>query len=279
MAKQPLEGVQLKGILRDRAAKGGWTLCCGAGLSKGAFPDWGGLAEALVTKAGVAASVAPSLSKRFGDEFGWDAVLQAAQERLGMLDKLFAEELSSLLYENIKSSCSLIEWKQITRCLVSKAPGNLQRDQWEWFLSFFGSHHPNISSLKVADTVAKAAKTGVAPRSIMSFNAEPLLYALVNAYTFRHWKGAPETSPPSPINRLLRATSNSVSGRIDYVFCHGLLPVSGTSGNESAIEKLVFRETEYLTLENSVFSWQASMFINGGRTSVYQPSVANKEAR
>ena len=98
------------------------------------------------------------------------------------------------------------------------------------------------------------------PSAVLSLNAEPLLYALVNA----HWATRAEAGPPAT---LLDPQSDSLSSRtwdrIPYYYVHGQLPIPGQ--NRFALDsrtKLVFSETSYHELANASFSWQASAFIS-----------------
>jgi hypothetical protein len=116
--------------------------------------------------------------------------------------------------------------------------------------------------------VAQTLRVDVHPISIFSFNAEPLLYALINASVARlhDWeRGGGVLNPPKqPIDKLLRATSSRARDRIPYIFCHGLLQVPGGhrhhASSESA-DKLVFSEEQYLMLANAVVSWQSTTFV------------------
>jgi hypothetical protein len=116
-----------------------------------------------------------------------------------------------------------------------------------------------VSAVELARVVVDSTSGGFAPAAILSFNAEPLLYALINAT-------AAVSEPHSPkalLDRVTRSLSNRALGRIPYVFCHGLLPIEGhPSGEWHSIDKLVFSESDYLQVANSGFTWQSSTFFD-----------------
>src|SRR5260370_6484691 len=117
---------------------------------------------------------------------------------------------------------------------------------------------PNCSSLALAEGVSDAMKQNVTPSAILSFNAEPLLYALINANVVLNHRNYTR-----PLDFVARTIDHRKPGRISYHFCHGVLPVPNSAAwrrKASAPEKLVFLESEYLRLANSAFTSQATLF-------------------
>jgi hypothetical protein len=114
-----------------------------------------------------------------------------------------------------------------------------------------------VSAIELASVVIDSETDGFGPAAILSFNAEPLLYALINARA----SVSASFSPKAPLDRITRSLSNRNSGRIPYVFCHGLLPIEGhPSSDWHSIDKLVFSEADYLQVANGGFTWQSSTF-------------------
>jgi len=69
---------------------------------------------------------------------------------------------------------------------------------------------------------------------------------------------------------VTHSISDRKSGRIPYYFIHGLLPIPSNVKKRKLIEstdKLIFSESEYLQLANSVFSWQSSVFLEVSSTT------------
>ncbi len=268
MAKRGIRLTNLSAVLGNAASTTGWSLCVGAGTSKGTFPDWGALVRALVARDG-------SASKALADEllgtYSPDALIEAATRRLVVPD--FGALLGELLYDELKRVAAS-DWPTIVKCLESEGIGSQSKDSWVRFLSFLESHpdFSKSSALQIADVLAETLGTKAAPTSVLSFNAEPLLFALVNAYVVRRsvWTTA---APAQPLDKITRATSNRVSSHIPYIFCHGLVRVpdgTSTHSDSAAVDKLVFSESQYLSLGNAVMSWQSAIFTE---TAITRPVV------
>jgi hypothetical protein len=256
MAKSGLVMPNLKPVLQSKAGSSGWALCIGAGTSYPMFPNWYALVTDLVSHdigPVRAKNIMPSLS----GGFGLDALVQAARDRLGFSSDKFANFLSERLYAHINQKLSDREWKIFRRGLAAFHPGDIAASEWTKFRKIMNSHFPSVSAIDLASAVVDAEDLGCGPAAIISFNAEPLLYALINTQV--SMSGV--TKQKSLLDRITRSLSNRTSGRIRYIFCHGLLPIEGhPSPDWHSIDKLVFSEAEYLQVANSGFTWQSSMF-------------------
>lgn len=51
MAKPGLNATDIDSVLRSAASTAGWSLCVGAGTSRGAFPTWDGLVPGVLVSA------------------------------------------------------------------------------------------------------------------------------------------------------------------------------------------------------------------------------------
>jgi hypothetical protein len=254
MAKPGLTRPDLNRILRQRAT--GWTLCIGAGTSYPMFPNWYALVFGLIAQ-DIGVAKAKDITSKLSSVFGLDALIQAARDRLGLSSDEFAQLLSEKLYANIKQDLTAQEWKIFRRGLAAFHPGNMTPPMWKDFESIMLSHFHSVSAIQLASVVIDSEAAHFKPAAIISFNAEPLLYALINAR-------ASATEPHSPqalLDRVTRSVSNRNLDRIPYVFCHGLVPIEGhPSSHWHSTDKLVFSETEYLQVANSGFTWQSSIF-------------------
>src|SRR5512132_2590746 len=108
MAKLGLTGNRIESVLASAAASSGWSLCVGAGTSRGPFPTWDELVLSLIASwaDGISDSARPdavALAKTLRGEFTADAVIQAAQDRLDLNDAAFAAWLSERLYSDIRT--------------------------------------------------------------------------------------------------------------------------------------------------------------------------------
>ncbi len=255
-----------RGVLAQKAQKMGWALCIGAGSSRGTtngvFPEWSELVDRLIQE-DKEATKADALAKSLKHDFNADALIQAAKDRLKLSDDQFIRKLEELLYEDLKNKAGE-EWTNIAKGLTAVSPAELPTHHWEAFVQFFAASYPDLSALQLARVVSKTAGTDREPAAVISFNAEPLFYALVNGV---RGLSSSENKPSKTLrmfNRVTRGISYQEAARIPYIFCHGLLNIEGgfkRFAASASAEKLVFSEAAYLQLANNAFSWQAALFI------------------
>jgi hypothetical protein len=200
--------------------------------------------------------------------FGPDALIQAAQDRLGLGDDAFAKALAEDLYQDLRTGLLPRDFALFCDVLATRGPVGPSKDDWVWFLTTVRRLFPGMSALRIAEVIRDAQGTPLAPRAVLSFNAEPLLYSLVSGMVFERFavrNAAPLAGELTlPFDRVTHLLSNRKADRIPYYFCHGLLPVPDDSGvhpRASSEDKLVFSETAYLQLAGSNYSWQASTFL------------------
>lgn len=260
MAKEGIELRQLTPLIRERCKTSGWAVCIGAGTSRPVFPGWRELVERLIERdVGVNAA---TVTANLADKFSYDALIQAAQDRLGYDDKTFTDVLTTELYRDVKNSLRPSEWLLLTDVLSSLDIGGVNPANRSDFLDLVRNKLKALSAIQIAEVVSEVIDTNLAPSAILSFNAEPLLYALINAFAAIRF--APKEA--KPVDIITHGISNRKANRIPYYFCHGLLPVPNPKGNKrpraKSPDKLVFSETNYLQLANSAFSWQSSVFID-----------------
>lgn len=232
-----------------------WALCIGSGVSTPIFPLWDDLAKKILMRCEPTASY-DALSKKMSPEI----VLQAAVEKAGKSHSDFASDLAKTLYEELYSGLSKEDVRIVMRCLTSD-PG-IDGLDWGRFLRIIKTKAPKgLTSLSLAQSILKLKDKGHGPSSILSFNAEMLLGALMNAVAHESFRVRKKF-----FDYMIDSTSFHEKGRIPYYFCHGVMPVPGTKNKAhtmfNADEKLVFLENEYLQLANTSYSWQSSAFIN-----------------
>lgn len=258
MAKKGIELNNLSSLIKNRCKTTGWALCIGAGTSLSAFPTWETLVKQLVRLDKI--KKYSELTSSLSSNFSYDALIQAAKDRLSLDDDKFAKVLVTELYSEIKRKLSKPEWQFFTQVLSMRL-GDLKPDEWIKFKNICTKHFKKASALSIAEIVSELIGTYKAPSAILSFNAEPLLVTLINAFTSIR----SPSSKKQIIDIVTHAISNRRTNRIPYYFCHGLLPVpvSKKRGQKAeSPDKLVFSEGSYLQLSNSVFSWQSSVFLD-----------------
>jgi hypothetical protein len=256
MPKQGLTAFSAKGLLVQSSLSRGWTLCVGAGISKPAFPDWKALVGQVMALDESCPSDIRGISTDLLAQYSADSVLAAAIERLG----ISPATLSDALYAQIRTQLPAREWNAFAKILAWSVPGDWDEKQWRAFQSTIEREWPGLTSTQIARAVASVSGTSVAPRSVLTFNAEPLLYSQLNCYSrlyLEHNKKA--------FDLVVRSTSSRAPDRIPYFCIHGLLPIPDQVKRGKSVEsvdKLIFSECDYLTLANSNYSWQSNNFIS-----------------
>lgn len=261
VTKPGLTEDKVDGVLATAAHGPGWALCVGAGTSLPAFPDWNWLVRRLFHR--TVDEGADRLADELSALFSADALIQAAAVRSDKSPEQFAQILTDELYRDFLDAFSPNERKLVVRALAAVRPGDLTPTRWRRFLDLLHERwNGRMSCLSIAPLVSETLGTVLSPAAILSFNAEPLLFATLNAHQACAGQGE-EGGVPQRVDRVVRGISNRNVERIPYVFCHGLLPVPGTdySRHATSIDKLVFSEAAYLQLAGNVYSWQATSFL------------------
>jgi SIR2-like domain len=277
MAKHGIKLADLRSVLNP-SEFGGWTLCVGAGASIPLFPTWQHLVQSLLTSG--PSAVSPIEAESLRQSFPPEALIRASQELLGMEDDAYRRHLTETLYSTIQKRASGL-WPTIAKCLMSRLPGSSLASEWREYFAFVSA--AGTTAAKLAEVVLQSVEKNKAPTAILSFNAEPLLYSMINAEAtlrFRRRKSVPDADDaqngPGVVDRIEGSTSWAKKGRIPYYFCHGFLPAQqpgskvlpGTSPAALYESKMVFSESDYLSLANNVFSWQSSVFLRAAMSDL-----------
>lgn len=261
MVKHGLAASAAKGLLAHSSSARGWTLCVGAGISKPAFPDW----KTLVAQVMALDSSCPldikEISRSLLAEYSPDSVLAAAVGRLGVS----LDVLADALYAGVRETLSAADWKLFSKVVTRPVPGELVEEQWQAFEAIIEREWPGLTSTQIARAVAPVCRSAVAPRSVLSFNAEPLLYSQLNCCARRSLE-----NNRMAFDLVVRSTSYRAPDRIPYFCIHGLLPIPGLTrrrGSSVSGDKLVFSESDYLNLANSNYSWQSNNFMSAASST------------
>ncbi|MBR2335218.1 MAG: SIR2 family protein [Clostridia bacterium] len=263
MAKKGFVLDNIPNVVSSSSATGknGWSLCIGAGVSMPIFPDWYTLAAELANEFSTDKTVKREDMQKL--EFSPDALIQMVKNTTSISDHDFSIKMSQILYENLKTKIDPDEWNSIIEVLEANHLSSCTAETWEVFKKYRETLFASTTSYGLAKVILKSIDNNIAPKSILSFNAEPLLFALLNSYLMDYRVDETHSVPKQVFNKVTSSLSNQGDNRIPYIFCHGLLPVKeDTNIFSCSIDKLVFLEEEYLQLANTSFSWQANAFLN-----------------
>ena len=266
--KKRLYGHDLPNGLIKGNIKNGWSLCIGAGTSAPVFPSWRELVDTIIKE------ISPNAKQGARAEillsFDLDALIQAACNIKG--EKYFGDWLSEKLYANLKSKIHPDDWDTFRK--IFTAPfANLYKDKaWEKFIRYRETVLCKTTAYSLAKLIVDCQGTAFAPSSILSFNAEPLLYALINSFIREKAIGTKFKGCCPEMLELHTLSALSFNrNRIPYYFCHGaLLNWISTKYDFRfrADSNLVFSENQYLSLSNNVYSWQSTTFLHTCANSI-----------
>ena len=261
MAKKGFELKTITRLISSDSDKPNWSLCVGAGISIPVFPSWYALAKNLANTLIPGSDLDEEMLTDL--EFSADALIQMVKNKTKISDKDFAIKMSEILYSNFKEKIEPNDWPAIVKILEANHLSKITTKEWDIFNKYWDTVLKNTTSNVIAKSVFKAIEAGISPKSILSFNAEPLLLVMLNSLLMQSKTDEDHPIPKQLFNKVTGSLSNQNDKRIQYVFCHGLLPLSNKSDKFTySTEKLVFSEEEYLQIANNSFSWQATTFIN-----------------
>lgn len=258
MAKRGFDLTTCRGCLRSGSSNNGWALCLGAGASDPVFPRWGKLVSDLLQWSD--SSLGAAQIQRLCKSLSLESLIQAVFHRKALPPYQCAQVLSMLLYSNFKAKLTVAEWDLVQRVFQDINLSAMTADDASGLLNILSTKFPSSTPVQIAEILCRAMEERVAPSAILSFNAEPLVLTAANAY-LRCNSALPKRKF---FDASLRGISYRKAGRIPFHFCHGLLPLPGQAprSHTASLDKLVFSETEYLSLASSNYSWQSAVFLN-----------------
>ncbi len=260
MSKKGFVFPEIPSLISKDSDKPNWSLCIGAGVSYPLFPDWFELAAKLLNKSFKTDLFSKESLK--ATEFSPDTLIQIAKNESQLDSVAFENLMSETLYQNFREKVDPDDWASISAFLENNQPLLFKNEQ-KVFKKYQETLLKQTTSYVLAEAIFHSIDKNIAPKSILSFNAEPLLFSILNSFSLDKKTDKTHTVPKRLFNKVLNSTSNQNDKRIQFYFCHGLLPLSEKSDIHTfSTQKLVFSELEYLNLTNNAFSWQANTFIN-----------------
>lgn len=256
------------GLIKPRVQTKGWTLCIGAGTSAPVFPTWPELTQDIIQD--MYPSVTKQALQKIVSQYNLDALIQAAYNIRNVSSEEFAEYLSSKLYKKLQQEISIDKWDRFCKIFTSTHSNAFEDTYWEEFIQTREELFKQTTAYALAKFIVEDCTQDNRPNAILSFNAEPLLYALINSFLRERVLGQ-EYKESEVLDLMTTSIASHDKHKIPYYFCHGsLLSYVARSGDKRlhAASKLVFLENQYLQMSNSTFSWQSSTFLSQCTNSV-----------
>ena len=265
----PKKGIKIEDltdILRSTHENVKWSLCVGAGISMPIFPDWFTLVDKMIANV---CEQYPQIKISSGQirhmGFSPDSIIQALKNILDWSEENFSDLMSKALYGDLINKIGLQKWESVSAILETSNPSYYKDSLWKDFIKVRDSMFQNCTANRLAKALIAARECQMAPDTILSFNAESLLLALINSYVREPFIGKTKAAGDVPkiCDKIIDSTRTNYSNHIAYVHCHGILPIPGIKKSKlTSSDKLVFAENSYLQLSNNAFSWQSSSFIS-----------------
>jgi hypothetical protein len=248
-----------------------WSLCAGAGISSGLIPTWQELTRRVVNSAFNSTFDESDFEKVLADtRWGLDALLQGAATRFSLDGKSsdnFEALLENALYADlIKRAESAGVGDALIDALNN--PRWLKSNDLENLCSFFEKNYSDCTLIQLSRELAEAQGARRGPRCVINFNADTLLYALLDVFLIREHrlKTGMTDYPPAPFAKSFRSNQTFDRDTTPIFHCHGALtPLPKKKGKDTrrrdSRDHLVFLEQEYLDLAGSVSTWAQSLFL------------------
>lgn len=252
-----------KGYLAPHA----WTLCLGAGISKGIVPDWHALTHNVVNVA-FDTNLSQDEFSNTVRESGWslDSWIQAAANKYTATGKDSAEFKKLIeveLYSTIRNKASGLGLSKYLIQVLSD-PKSAPKDRVIEVCDFLENDFPQSSLLQVGRALISCINHNSSPKAVLTFNADTLLETYIDLRLRKaHYLGpGPHGHPNYPFVQVTRPSINSCD-KVPIIHCHGAIAPkeSDVKRHRDSRDRLVFLEQEYLAMAASLGAWGESEFL------------------
>ena len=222
-------------IHRNLLAQHEWSLCVGAGICRNIMPDWASITRQMLGRASLTPFSSTDL-QLLVQEFGWslDSFLQAALNLYLSASRSqddFDNDMAEELYGDLLRAAAAVGLDEALRRLLSdpflRDPGQVLALE-----SFLSSNYGSTSILQIGRFLLRAKRNARAPMSVLTFNADVLLHAVLTLLEIgeSHSKGL-GISPEFSYRGIHRSTDHA-GGKIPIFHIHG--SITPTTGNREA---------------------------------------------
>jgi hypothetical protein len=272
---KPFDGLDTK--YRGNLSTSAWSLCVGAGVSFGLVPTWQELTRRVVNEAfGTTYNDAGFEELVKSTRWSLDALLQGAANKLALQGKseaVFGELLEAGLYSDLLRQAKS---GGLEKCLSDALnnPRWLRKDEILQLTDFFEVNHGESTLVNLSRSLAEAKEARRGPQAIINFNADTLLFALLDLFLIRShaYKIGRWEHPTFSFVRTLRGIDGLPSDATPIFHCHGAVAPSPSGRVKKAKrrdsrEHLVFTEADYLSIAGNVATWAQSLFLFHAQSS------------
>lgn len=262
---------------RGCIAPGRWTLCVGAGASRGIAPNWFDLTLEIVnTTFGSKYGRADFESMVANSGWSLDAWIQAAANEFvasGRSLNEFNDLIESVLYGPLRTAArGLPIERHLVRVLND--PTTAEKNRIFEVCELFETNYKDSSLLGLVRFLIAAARADRKPHAVITFNADTFLETLIYLFLRReHYRGpGPHGHPPyhyKSVHRPALIPNFQINEKTNIFHCHGtIMPRQAMPIDpKDSRDRLVFLEQEYLRIASTTASWPETLFLFHAQTT------------
>ena len=259
---------------RGHLASGKWSLCIGAGVSRGIVPTWEELTRGLVN-ATFGLNKTPAEFRTLVAESAWslDSWIQACANHFrlsGRPESEFFDLIEQNLYGDLIACAAKVGLDSVLIRVLDR-PHKASKEEVFKICDFFETQYGNTSLLAVTRVLLNAASHDKLPEAIITFNADTLLQTLLDLFQSRsHYLGKPPHSHPNFLFKTVLRPLDSAKEKTPIYHCHGAIKprsATATSNPKDSRDRLVFLESEYIRVATRSSSWSETLFMFHAQTS------------
>lgn len=249
-----------------------WTLCVGAGICKGILPDWYTLTNGIVNNI-FGYTWDKDEFKAHTDEIGFslESWIQGCLNQhllnggsIESFYKILEEELYRDLLEDAQRNGILETMK-----LCLGAPGKLDEEQVVKICGYFEKNHKDTSIMQLVTLLLEPKDTINYPDSIITFNADSLLYSLLTVFKQRNDNMGKRYKTVERIYKKITDLYQTKGKFIPIYHLHGsIAPFIKTKKKiDENRDNLIFLERSYTQMAGRMFSWAQTNFLYYAQTN------------
>ena len=249
-----------------------WTLVVGAGICHGILPTWFELTRRIFNIC-LKKNLDPAKFKTFYDEtsFSLDSIIQSALNKHildGGTNESFSEILQEQLYSDLLSNADKHGLKkEIIKLFYSTK--SFTKDEVINVCDFFDKEYGQTTILKLVKVLIEKHEETRLPKSIITFNADSLLYALLILYNIK--TNYDKTGVYKQVEKTYKQVIRPFElweDKIPIFHLHGAISPNNPDPYTKRKVKLrdgrnnlIFWESTYTKIAGSMFSWAQTNFL------------------
>lgn len=261
------EGENFRGYLTGK----NWSLCLGAGVSKGISPDWHDLAFQLISEA-FRGQLSEQTFNEMVAETNWtlDGWVQAAANQFSISKRKtddFVGIVEEVLYSKVREKAKGCKLDRYLTQVLNR-PLTAPKNRAIEVCDFLEEHFGNSSVFAVGRFLIDAARQQKGPKGVITFNADTFLETYITLFLRReHYAGPGPHNQPEHLYVARSGTGiDRASGgpdKIPIYHCHGSITPQYRDGfsTRDARDRLIFLEQEYLDQSSAGASWPQTVFM------------------